>query len=99
MGMGREVLEKTIALIKEIKTIDSNALAIEMLVKGLRDILREKGIYFAPFDVQLVNITHKKDVDGEYVIIDIYLHTVEVWVKITEDYVSTSIYPLVRCEC
>lgn len=99
MGMGREVLEKTIALLNEIKTIDSNALAIEMLVKKLRDILREKGIYFAPFDVQLVNISHEKDVDGEYVVIDIYLHTVVVWVKITEDYVSTSIYPLVRCEC
>lgn len=97
--MGREVLEKTIALLNEVKTIDSNALAIEILMKGLRDILREKGIYFTPFDVQLVNITHEKDVDGEYVIIDIYLHTAEVWVKITENHVSTHIYPLVRCEC
>jgi hypothetical protein len=99
MGMGREVLEKTISLINEIKTTDSNALAIEMLVRGLRDILREKGIYFTPFDVQLVNITHQKDAEDEKIIIQIYLHSIELWVKITKDYVSTSVYPLIRCEC
>jgi hypothetical protein len=61
-------------------------------------MLREKGIYFPTSSVQLVNITHSKDEDSESVIIDIYLNTVEVWVKITEKYAHVSVYPLVRCE-
>jgi hypothetical protein len=99
MGMGGELLKKAVEVLEYMRKMDTNERAIEILVNRLEDMLREKGIYLPVTSVQLVNVTHSKDGDGESVIIDIYLNTVELWVKITKDYVSTYVYPLVRCEC
>jgi len=61
-----------------------------------RYLKQEKRSLLSFRAVQAIDI-HRSD---EYVIIIIYLVTVEAWIKIyRDDTVSVSIYPLIKCEC
>ena len=61
-----------------------------------RYLKEEKRALLSFRAVQAIDI-HQSD---DYIIIDIYLVTIEVWVKIYKDgYVDVSVYPIQRCEC
>jgi hypothetical protein len=88
-----EVISKTIDLMDKI---ESNAAAIETLYASLKDMLRARGIYFMAHDIQAIRVD-KSDKD---IIIEIFLQSTEIWVKIYKDGgVDASIYPLLKCEC
>lgn len=88
--------EKIMKTIDMMKNIESDAAAIETLYFELKQSLRDRGIYFMAHDIQAIEIYR----DDEYIVIEFYLNTIEIWIKIYRDgYIDTNIYPIHRCEC
>jgi len=88
--------ERVVKAIESIKSIEPEA-AIEILYRELTHLLSGKGIFFPVRKVQVVRV----DDLGDYVIIEVFLESVEVWVKIRKDgSVDASIYAtLYQCVC
>jgi hypothetical protein len=80
-----------------LNSIESDAAAIDTLYFELKPLLRvrERGIFFPVHTVQAVRI----DKDENNIIIEIFLETIEIWIKITREYVDAHIYPLFQCDC
>jgi hypothetical protein len=86
--------EKIIKTIDSILSIESDAAAIDTLVFELRPLLRGQGVFFPIHEVQAVRI----DKSNNDIIIEIFLQSIEIWVKIYKDgYVNASIYPILNC--
>ena len=79
------------------KIIENNN--IDELYNELKALLatENKRILFPRNAIQAVEIYQ----DADYIIIQFYLLSVEVWMKIYKDrdYVVTHIYQLTKCEC
>jgi hypothetical protein len=88
--------ENVLKTIKSIKAIEPDAVAIT-LYSELKNIIRDQGVYFRAHDVQAVRVL----IDPDYIIIEFYLQSIEVWIKIRKDrdYADVSIYPLNWCQC
>jgi hypothetical protein len=54
-----------------------------------------KRILFPRGAIQAVEIYQ----DADCIIIQFYLQSIEIWVKIKKDYVNAQIYPIQKCEC
>jgi hypothetical protein len=88
--------ERVVKIIESMQNIESDAAAIDTLVFELRPLLRAQGVLFPVHVTQAVRIDNLVD----YIMIYIYLLTIEIWVKIyKDDTTSIYIYPIQRCEC
>jgi hypothetical protein len=80
-----------------VKIVENNNDNIDELYDELKALLasENKRILFPRGAIQAVEIYQ----DADCIIIQFYLLSVEVWVKIKKDYVNAQIYPIQKCEC